>query len=185
MKTYLKNILFISACCVAVVFDGYSAPTIKKLGVANNNVNNVVKPTAVNRAGSLHGVKNVTVKPVQVIKTTGNAETARLSVGKYLHGAGVASGKIRPINNTNTSIVDASVEEKILNLTNKIEILEAKIENMQPKISVQDNDASDGRVVKSMTINDDNVIELNKTNVKIPVGDADADVAAAIWVEQD
>lgn len=187
MKTCFNNVVSGLICCMAVVFNGYAAPTVKKLGIAsiNSNVNNNVKSVSINRTGSVHSVKNIgVVKPVQTVETVNKAKTARLSVGKYLHGAGVASGNIKPIN-TNTNVMNASVDEKILNLTNKIEMLEAKIENMQPKISVQDNVMSDVQVVKGLNINDENVIELNKGNIRIPVGGEDSDVAASIWVEQD
>lgn len=187
MKTYLNNVLFFVICCMAIIFNGYAAPTVKKLGIAsiNSNVNNNVKNVSINRTGSVHSVKNIgVVKPIQTAGTDNKAGITRLSVGKYLHGAGVASGNIKPVS-TNTHIINASVDERIANLTNKIEMLEAKIENMQPKISVQDNVVSDVQVVKGLNINDENVIELNKGNIRIPVGGEDSDVAASIWVEQD
>lgn len=191
---------------VTASISGYSAPSVRKLGGVTTysgikNASNSKQSVTLSRGASVRSIKPVNVKPVKESQELNSARGSRLTVGKYLHKAGVDSGDIQPISNTTTNIVNTNLSgnqtiqnltqqidensSTIQNLAQKIEILEEQIKNMQPKLAVQDDDDSEGRVVRSVVLNENNVIELNKANVKIPVGEENSNTAAAIWVEQD
>lgn len=187
MKTAF-NIFCVFILGITTSLCAHAVPSVKKLGVAKPYTAVADKPESVispARTGSLKVIKTSSVKPVKETKGKNNLSASRLSVGKYLHNAGKDAGIIKPVNKSdnisNTSVID---NKKIEELTARIEYLEQQIENMQPKLSVKDTDESDGKVVRSMVITDDNVVELQKANVKIPVGSEDSDNAATIWIEK-
>lgn len=174
--------------CICLTYSVNAAPTVRKLsginsvvGVGNAGMVKENIPLNVSRTATVRSVQNV--NPVgQTSHPSTSVNTNRLSIGKQLHDAGVEAGIIKSINSTssisNTNLSDSKV---IQNLTDRISALESQIKN----VSVRDTAPSSGKVVKSITVTDDNVIELNKVNVQIPVGDEDSNTAAAVWIEQD
>lgn len=186
--TNLRTIFSFAVLGIMTTVGGYAAPSVKKFGGVNissvaGNTSSGIKSATINRIGSIRGVKAVNTKSAQIVKTTDKAGTVRLSVGKYLHNSGAANGIIKTVNTNSPSNTGISADETIQNLIQRVNLLEAKIEAMQPKITIQDEDVSDGKVVKGLVINDDNTVELNKVNVKIPVGNENSDTAVPIWIE--
>ena len=91
----LKKLSFVCFCLTLAVSSGWSAPSVKMLGGGNmlsgtskavSVKNNVQKTDSdVVRTGSIRTVKPVSAKTVSDNKSVNDVNTARLSVGKYLH----------------------------------------------------------------------------------------------------
>ena len=133
-----KITLFICLFCAFAVSQAYSAPSVKKLGGMNSvaGIGGVasVKSDALNnvRSASVRAVKPLNnAKPVITTKANNsgsaidNVNTARLSVGKYLHNAGQNAGIIKPVSG---STVNPAAAETVEELTGRVEVLEGKIE---------------------------------------------------------
>lgn len=141
-----KNVRFafvVSMLCLGFLSDALAAPSVKRLGGAKTYVgtdkavsakSGVSTKTAIagerisanqtGRAktmGSVSGVKSVS--------GSGFSDTSRLSVGKYLHNAGVSGGIIKPIS------VSTVTPAEVSNLTNRVENLETDLNNVSNTVS--------------------------------------------------
>ena len=194
-----KITLFICLFCAFAVSQAYSAPSVKKLGGVNSvaGIGGVasVKSDALNnvRSASVRAVKPLNnVKPVITTKANNsggaavdNVNTARLSVGKYLHNAGTNAGLIKPVTISNTAINNSGYEEygnQVTNLTNRIEILE---NNSNINVVENDENADTTKMINGINVDDDGrTLRVSRSNVKIPVGSESASPTASIWVEE-
>lgn len=146
--------------------DASAAPSVKRLGTntvrIGANTPTVKSQTTTTTAAPqrLSTVrKNVApVAPVAVNKTvsaatpdTDDATQARLSLGKYIHSTGVATGNIKPSTTPTISSSD------FINLTDRVTNLESNVDLKQDAIS-----AGDGLVM------DNDTIGLNPEYVQIP-----------------
>ena len=154
---FLSSVLVMSALGITSVC---AAPSVKMLGAntarvgANTAVvkSNNVNTSSTQRLGSIRpktissGVP-VTVNKV-VSKTNNDADTdseARLSLGKYIHSTGVASGTIKP-----TSAAVGVTSNDFVSLVDRVSNLETSVESKQAALSV-----GEGLVLQ------DNVISLD------------------------
>jgi len=193
-----KITLFICLFCAFAVSQAYSAPSVKKLGGMNSvaGIGGVasVKSDALNnvRSASVRAVKPLNnAKPVITTKANNsggavdNVNTARLSVGKYLHNAGTSAGLIKPVTTSNTVINNSGYEEygnQVTNLTNRIEILE---NNSNINVVENDENADTTKMINGINVDDDGrTLRVSRSNVKIPVGSESASPTASIWVEE-
>ena len=193
-----KITLFICLFCAFAVSQAYSAPSVKKLGGMNSvaGIGGVasVKSDALNnvRSASVRAVKPLNnAKPVITTKANNsggavdNVNTARLSVGKYLHNAGTNAGLIKPVTTSNTVINNSGYEEygnQVTNLTNRIEILE---NNSNINVVENDENADTTKMINGINVDDDGrTLRVSRSNVKIPVGSESASPTASIWVEE-
>ena len=140
------NIRFLSSVLVMSVFGitgGYAAPSVKMLGtntarigtnaavVRTDNANT----TSTQRLGAVRAKGVVSGTPVTVNKVSSKVNTsdsgsdARLSLGKYIHTTGVASGTIKPVS---TSGIDTASSEFIA-LADRVTTLEEDKISMDPK----------------------------------------------------
>jgi len=131
------NIRFLSSVLVMSVFGitgVYAAPSVKMLGtntakigtnaavVRTSNANT----TSTQRLGSVRAKGVVSGTPVTVNKVPSKVSTsdagndARLSLGKYIHTTGVASGAIKPVS---TSGIDTASSE-FIDLADRVKTLE-------------------------------------------------------------
>lgn len=193
-----KITLFVCLFCAFAVSQAYSAPSVKKLGGMNSvaGIGGVasVKSDALNnvRSASVRAVKPLNnAKPVITTKANNsgsaidNVNTARLSVGKYLHNAGTNAGLIKPVTTSNTVINNSGYEEygnQVTNLTNRIEILE---NNSNINVVENDENADTTKMINGINVADDGrTLRVSRSNVKIPVGSESASPTASIWVEE-
>lgn len=110
-KININFSLLAVAVCLGFAQDAFSAPSVKRLGMGNSyaGISNAVAAksgsvgrntgTTGVRAASVRNVGGGTVKSTTSSKTSSvsnNANASRLSVGKYLHVAGVKDGIIKP-----------------------------------------------------------------------------------------
>ena len=193
----LKKMSFV--CCVLAlsVLPAFAAPSVRKLGgtgaiagvsgavSAKTAVSHTDEPITP-RSSSVRSVKtlgtnnNGAIKPAS---NSNNVNVSRLSVGKYLHSAGVDTGKIKTI--TNNDIINTEVAEinnQLLELTNRIEVLE---QNTRVDVVEQDANADTNKMVNGIDVDTDGrTLKLRRSNVKIPVGSEDGAPVASMWVEE-
>lgn len=142
------------AFCIGFCSNALAAPSIKRLGTGNsltgttNAVNakygTFIRNTdANNNSGRVSAVRSVgsgQLKTATVSKptvVTNNTNNARLSVGKYLHGAGTKAGIIKPINSTTPDTAGLN------DISARIDYLENQVNNKL------DNDALNNYYTKS------------------------------------
>ena len=174
--------------------DVFAAPSVKRLGGANtySGTANAVSaktgtvPNAGARTASAKTVgRMVAAKPVAANKavagdTNANAtNTARLSVGKYLHAAAVNSGAIKPTSAVTPTIsafdeLSARVSELENQLANKAD--SADLNNYYSKTDIENNYstteqiANDYSTKAELTTVQNTVSELNTTVNNIESG---------------
>lgn len=112
----------ISVLCVCICSYAFAAPSVKRLGGANTYKGTVSAASAksgmvartAGRSASARTLSQKKAATVKSVSTGGASNAARLSVGKYLHNAGVNAGLI----NKTTTIAPstASVNELILRM---------------------------------------------------------------------
>lgn len=142
-----KNVRFafvVSALCLGFLSDAVAAPSVKRLGGAKTYVgtdkavsakSGVSTKTAIagERTSTIQTNRSKTAETVSGVKSvSGFSDTSRLSVGKYLHNAGVSAGIIKPISG---SVVTPS---EVSSLTNRIEYLETGLNNVSNTVSELD-----------------------------------------------
>ncbi len=135
--------------CLGCIPDAIAAPSVKRLGGGNIytgttsavNAKSVAKVDSVGTAGrasSIRATGGGTIKPtIGTTTTTNNANKARLSVGKYLHGAGTKAGIIKPIGSTTPDTAGLN------DISARIDYLENQVNNKL------DNDALNNYYAKS------------------------------------
>ena len=163
-----KKIRFLSSVLVLCLFgiaDASAAPSVKMLGTNNARVGNnatvvrSAKPStstsSTQRLGSIRTKTTNTVAPVSINKvgsTSGSlnsagADESRLSLGKYIHSSGVASGNIKPV----------TMSSEFTTLADRVSDLEAVVDTKQAELSV----GSDGLILENNTISlDSSITEL-------------------------
>lgn len=146
-KKYIHFSLIACALCVGFLSTAIAAPSVKRLGGMNayagtsgavsaktGKIGTSVKTNSGSRLSSVR-TNRLTNKTSSVKSATSEtaANTARLSVGQYLHNAGVVSGKIKPISGSSGSSITPS---EISDLTLRIENLE---NNKADKNDIENN----------------------------------------------
>lgn len=146
-KKYIHFSLIACALCVGFLSTAIAAPSVKRLGGKNTyagttsavsakigRVGTNVKANSGSRLSSVR-TNRLTNKTSSVKSATSEtaANTARLSVGQYLHNAGVVSGKIKPISGSSGSSITPS---EISDLTVRVENLEI---NKADKNDIENN----------------------------------------------
>ena len=152
--------LLVVAVCHGFGTSAVAAPSIKRLGVGGlttKDMMSVDKNVAVGRSASVKTIGTKKTTPTTTLTAsvpTNNANTSRLSVGKYLHNAGTKANIIKPIGSSisNTEVSDlkelkqklendyytkVEVDEKIdvakqdtfVNITNNIETTVTNVVN--------------------------------------------------------
>ena len=146
-KKYIHFSLIACALCVGFLSTAIAAPSVKRLGGKNTytgatsavsaktgKFGTSVKTNSGSRLSSVR-TNRLTNKTSSVKSATSEtaANTARLSVGQYLHNAGVVSGKIKPISSSSGSSITPS---EISDLTVRVENLEI---NKADKNDIENN----------------------------------------------
>ncbi len=144
------NIGFLSSFLVVCTFGvtgAFAAPSVRMLGTNTARVGSgatVVKaPTtsaqpATQRLGTIRPKNIGTVAPVTVNKvvtptvSATSGDESRLSLGKYIHAAGVASGAI---SQPGTGAVPGTTSSDFVNLVDRVSNLETSVESKQPALS--------------------------------------------------
>lgn len=141
------NAFFVLLFAFGFCSNAFAAPSVKRLGVgnsytgttnaANAQYGNFIRNTGTNtntktagRTAAVRSVGTGQLKTANVGKTTAatnNADTARLSVGKYLHTSGVKSGIIKPIGSVTPD--DTGLNE----MSARIDYLENQVNNKLDK----------------------------------------------------
>ena len=145
-KKHIHFSLIACALCVGFLSTALAAPSVKRLGGKNTytgatsavsaktgKIGTSVKTNSGSRLSSVR-TNRLTNKTSSVKSATSEtvANTARLSVGQYLHNAGVVSGKIKPISSSGSSITPSEISD----LTLRIENLE---NNKADKSDIENN----------------------------------------------
>ena len=197
-----KKALLIFMCSVLPVLQGWAAPSVKMLGgnslpgmgkvmtVKNDNMPNVGSSSV--RASSVRAVKSANIKPVSDNKVAKDVNAARLSVGKYLHNAGVNAGKIKPINTSGSSISNTEIDrldEEIVQLNAKITELTNQLTELNNRIGVdvaeKDTNADPEKFINKIEVDENGkTLRVSRSNVKIPVGSETNTPVASMWIEE-
>lgn len=204
MKKQILNLSFVGIIGALFLTHADAAPTVKKLGTANNVVRTTSAGSAVKSEGSnlsrVSSARMNTAKPIKttvspVVKTTtadvavSDTSEARLSLGKYLHGANVS--KTNPSGNTAGVASNDFIElkERVTKTETDIETatqdFKDHIEDADIHVSLDDKDkwnakqdaltpAEDGTIVI-----EDGVI---RSVVLLPVGKGKTP-SAPMWIE--
>ena len=204
----MVKLKFISSVCILgalMVMPAWSAPSVKKLGGINayagtagaTSVKTGATKTDSNiaaRAGSVRSVKTLSAKPTTMVnKTVDSANTARLSVGKYLHTAGTNAGIIKPVSNSSVTPSEiTNLEEQITSLQDQVnnnyytkEDIENK--NYVTEVNVVENDepADTNKMINGIDVQaDGKTLKVRRSNIKIPVGSENGSPTASIWIEE-
>ena len=144
------NIGFLSSFLVVCTFGvtgAFAAPSVRMLGTNTARVGSgatVVKaPTTsaqptTQRLGTIRPKNIGTVAPVTVNKVVSptvsatSGDESRLSLGKYIHAAGVASGTI---SQPGMGAVPGTTSSDFVNLVDRVSNLETSVESKQPALS--------------------------------------------------
>lgn len=124
------------AVCLGSVQAGFAAPSVKRLGGGSiytgtssaTAAKTAAKANSTRTAGRTASIRTIGMggKINSTAGATNNANTARLSVGKYLHTAGVNAGIIKPVSSgtPSGSALDAlslRVDELESQMTTKVD----------------------------------------------------------------
>jgi len=139
----LRFSLLVGVLCLVFAGDAFAVPSVKYLGAAKTQTGSVgtipvqsaKTTTTAPKTQRLSSVRTVrsTVKPTSIKQSTaftGNS-TSRLSVGKYLHNAGVDANIIKKVYSPNPMPAGIELEERVLDL-------ESKIDNYYTKQEIDD-----------------------------------------------
>lgn len=199
----MKKILLICMCLVVPVLQGWAAPSVKMLGgnslpgmgkvvpVKSDNVQNAGLDNG--RVSSVRAVRPVSAKPVSVNKSVKDVNVSRLSVGQYLHNAGVNVGKIKPINTSGSSISNTEInrlDEEIVQLNAKVTELTNQLTELNNRIGVdvaeKDTNADPEKFINKIEVDEDGkTLKVSRSNVKIPVGSENGTPVASMWIEEE
>ena len=150
-----RMFVMVFALCL-MISNAVAAPTVKRLGgtstyssTSNITSGKVADTQKLSRASSVRSV-SANIKPVTITKnvsekTDSNITTSRLSIGKYLHNKGVASGVIKP--NDSSAIIQS---DTITNLTDRVVQLENQMDEKQQVLS-----AGNGIIIENDVISVD------------------------------
>ena len=148
-----NNMRFLSSLLVMAIFGvgvADAAPSVRMLGtsaarVGNNatvvraNPNTDASSNNTQRLGTIRKV-GTTATPVTVKKVANStaagandADAARLSLGKYIHSTGVASGRITPVSTT-----PSAASQDFLSLVDRVNSLEGEVGNKQSMLIAGD-----------------------------------------------
>lgn len=142
LNTHFVRLVLIG--CLVFAQDGFAASSVKRFGTGNiytgtssavtakSDVKVIKSGGTTGRASSVRTIGTGKIKPatIKTTNSTGNTNTARLSVGKYLHSAGANRGIIKPVNNNSSgnsgldgdyytkSEIDATINEIKTNVEN-------------------------------------------------------------------
>ena len=197
-----KKALLIFMCSVLPVLQGWAAPSVKILGgnslpgmgkvmtVKNDNVPNVGSNSV--RASSVRAVKSANIKPVSDNKAAKDVNVSRLSVGQYLHNAGVNTGKIKPINTSGSSVSNTelnSLDGKINQLDVQVTELTNQVTELDSRVGVdvveKDTNADTNKFINKIEVDEDGkTLKVSRSNVKIPVGSENGTPVASMWIEE-
>lgn len=200
----IKKTLFVCLCLVMPVLQGWAAPSVKMLGgnplVGNGKVtatktNNVQNAGLDNvRVSSARTVRPVSVKSVSNNKSVSVKDTsvARLSVGQYLHNAGVNTGKIKPINTSGSFISNTEIDrldEEIVQLNAKVTELTNQLTELNNRMGVEvaekDTNADPEKFINKIEVDENGkTLKVSRSNVKIPVGSETNTPVASMWIEE-
>jgi hypothetical protein len=145
-KKYIHFSLIACALCVGFLSTAIAAPSVKRLGGKNTytgatsavsaktgKIGTSVKTNSGSRLSSVRTNRLINTNKTSSVKSSTSgiaANTSRLSVGQYLHNAGVVSGKIKPI--SGSSITPSEISD----LTVRVENLEI---NKADKNDIENN----------------------------------------------
>ena len=183
-----KNIRFLSSVLVLGLFGiagADAAPSVKMLGTNSARVGNnatvvrSAKPSnttsSTQRLGSIRAKTTNTAAPVTINKVataTGSlnsvgADESRLSLGKYIHSSGVASGNIKPV----------TMSSEFVTLSDRVSDLEAVVDTKQAELSV----SGEGLVLEN------NTISLDSTMAALPgrVSDLENDLSTNYYTKDE
>lgn len=198
----MKKILLICMCLVVPVLQGWAAPSVKMLGgnsllgsgkVTATKTNNVQNAGLDNgRVSSVRTVRPVSVKSVPDNKSVKDANVARLSVGQYLHNAGVNAGKIKQINTSGSSISNTEIDrldEEIVQLNAKVTELTNQLTELNNRIGVdvaeKDTNADPEKFINKIEVDENGkTLRVSRSNVKLPVGSETNTPVASMWIEE-
>lgn len=198
-----KTVLLICIFSVLPVLQGWAVPSVKMLGgnslpgigkvvpVKSDNVQNVGSDSV--RVSSVRAVRPVSAKPVSVNKSVKDVNVSRLSVGQYLHNAGVSAGKIKPINTSGSSSISNTeinrLDEEIVQLNAKIIELTNQLTELNNHIGVdvveKDANADTDKFINNIEVDENGkTLKVSRSNVKIPVGSETNTPVASMWIEE-
>ncbi len=170
----LKILSIVSVFILGLMSPAWSAPSVKMLGSSGAQQASAgivpTKSVSVNaqRPGSVRSVKSLADKSMKSNKTvSGRGNAARLSVGKYLHDSGKSVGTIKPV-----SVVEPASVKTVNNyVTESVNIVDDEID-------------TDKAITKIEVGEDGKTLNIQRSNVKIPVGSENALPVASIWIEE-
>lgn len=129
-KKHIRFSLITCALCLGFLSDAVAAPSVKRLGGMNTYTGtsdavsaksgNITKTNSGSRSSSVRTNRLTNTKGTVSTKTTASnakANTSRLSVGQYLHSAGVNAGKIKPVS-SGSSVTPSEVSDLTLRIEN-------------------------------------------------------------------
>lgn len=190
-------------CLVMPVLQGWAAPSVKMLGGGNTlpgvskttvvRSNSAQNPSSNNvRVSSVRTVKPIATKSVQNDKAVSGANVSRLSVGQYLHNAGVNTGKIKPINTSGSSISNTEIDrldEEIVQLNAKVTELTNQLTELNNRMGVEvaekESNADPEKFINKIEVDENGkTLKVSRSNVKIPVGSETNTPVASMWIEE-
>lgn len=198
----MKKILLICMCLVVPVLQGWAAPSVKMLGgnsllgsgkVMATKANNVQNAGLDNgRASSVRAIRPISAKTVSANKFSKDVNVSRLSVGQYLHNAGVNAGKIKQINTSGSSISNTEInrlDEEIIQLNAKVTELTNQLTELNNRIGVdvaeKDTNADPEKFINKIEVDENGkTLRVSRSNVKIPVGSETNTPVASMWIEE-
>lgn len=124
-------------------FGGTTTATAAKYGNVNRNVGNTIGRSASVKTNSIGKLKPATIKAGG---SANAANPARLSVGKYLHAAGVSNNVIKPVNNVtagsagieNNYYTKSEIDTAINNYKDEINQIKTDVENLTTTVKDED-----------------------------------------------
>ena len=155
----LYRFWFVFAVLGVFTFGASAAPSVRVLGAKTNTTTsgtqsvgtatpvrattlsigkggtNLTRPASVRSIGSVSAIKPAAANLNKGSGNTGLNNVNRLSVGKYLHQTGVASGTIKPVVSAETA---GNVNDTITELTESIEDLKLKLNDKQDNLTFGD-----------------------------------------------
>lgn len=199
----IKNALLVCGSLVLSLSSALAAPSVKMLG-GGNSLPGIAKNTVVRnssnqtsassgvRVSSVRAAKPISAKIAQDNKTVSDVNVARLSVGKYLHNAGVNSGKIKPINTSGSSVSNTDIDElneQINQLNTQVTELSNQLTELNNRIGLdvaeKDAGADTNNFINHIEVGEDGkTLKVGRSNVKIPVGSENGTPVASLWVEE-
>ena len=150
---------------VGFVSGVFAAPSVKVLGQKSANVSTGTSVNTTARASNMSNKANTTsqLSRVSSVRNTGtmpvrtvsanNAKVAtpssaqpasRISIGKYIHGTGVASGTIKPTTGGGSA---APASSDLVALSDRIQAVELALEEKQDKLEAGVGIDIDGKVI--------------------------------------